>query len=453
MPSDSFWLRSSLPQYAALEQDLSADAVIVGGGLAGLLTALLLKQSGLDVVVLEGGRIGHGASGHTTAKVTAQHGPIYAKLIEKWGKAAARRYAQVQLAALSQMHGLTQALELDCDWVQQPACLFATTPQGEKVLEKEARAYQQMGLIAQYKLAETALPLPVRASLTLQDQAAFHPVKFMGGIAQALCKDSPCIYEHSRVLSVDVQQNIVYTDKAKVQAKWVVIATHYPIINLPGLYFARLKVERSCAMLLRGAPQIDTMAISVDPTVLSLRMADGNLLLGGANYPCGRQGKVNHYKMLEETARKYFPAARPMMVWSAQDAMPPDDLPFVGAYSKATPRLLVATGFGKWGMTNSMAAARLLQRRVLGKKDAEMAMLSPQRTGLHAAAGVAGQVLSTAGGMASGVGRLFNPACTHMGCRLSWNQDEQSWDCPCHGSRFEKSGDVLEGPAVKGLRV
>lgn len=475
---ESIWTKTvSLPSFPALHGDVKADVAVIGGGLAGILTADLLRREGADVVVLEAARIGSGQTGGTTAKLTAQHGLKYSQLIQDLGLEAARQYARANLAAVDRLRRLVAERHMDCDFTDCTAFLYTVGAPG--VLRAEYEACQALDMDV-FLTQDTALPFPAEA-LGLRHQARFHPLKLLAALAEGLT-----IYEHSRVLEVEDQQ--IKTSQGSVTAETIIFACHFPFINMPGYYFARQHQERSYVLALENAAELRDVYLGIDEGGLSFRSWGKYLLLGGGGHRTGDNRQGGKYDLLRQAACRYWPDCRVTAAWSAQDCMPMDGVPYIGRYAESRPHWLVATGFQKWGMSSSAAAAEILRDLALKREPAaDSAVFSPQRFRAGASAkqlaedtacsirGLGRRMLEPGrvsaeelpaghGGVVDldgekmGVYRDMNGElfavpikCPHLGCQLEWNPDEKSWDCPCHGSRFDYQGKLLEGPAQADL--
>lgn len=429
---ESIWNHGiSLPSFPPLEGDLETDILIVGGGLAGLLCAYRLKQAGAECVLIEAGRICGGATGNTTAKITSQHGLIYSRLLKKFGEDAARKYWQIQQRAIGEYRRL--AKEIDCDFRDTWHAVYGA--EQETALAEEAKALKALGIPFAYAGCEP-LPVPVKGAIRFQDQARFHPLKFAAGIAAGLR-----IYEHAPAR--EFAANTVVTDRGRIRAKKIIIATHFPILNKHGGYFLKLYQQRSYVLAVENAPEVDGMYLAAEEDGFSFRSQGSALLIGGGGHRTGK--KSRGWEPLETFVHRHFPQARILHRWANQDCMTLDGLPYIGAYSRATPELFVATGFNKWGMTNSMAAAMLLTDLVQGRENPYGELFSPQRSVFHPQLAV--NALESTRNLLTPT----RPRCPHLGCALKWNAQEQSWDCPCHGSRFSGEGKLLDGPATDDL--
>lgn len=430
---DSIWEKNvPIPRFSRLENDLRTDVLIIGGGLAGLLCAWNLTRAGIDCSLIEENCIMHGVSGRTTAKITSQHGLIYGKLLKQLGPERARMYWQVNEDALSVYREL--AKRADMDFVCQKSYIYATD--GPEKLEAEMAAYDKLKIPAQWE-SSLPLPFPVSGAICFDDQAQFHPLKFASHISKGLN-----IYENTKALSFEGNQ--VQTPRGTVTAKKIVIATHFPIWNKHGAYFMKLYQQRSYVIALENAEKIEGMYLDSAENGLSVRGAGNWLLLGGGGHRTGKKGLG--WCLPEQTAEKYYPQAQIAARWATQDCMSLDGMPYIGQYSKATPDLYVATGFRKWGMSTSMAAAMVLTDLIQNRDNPYAALFSPSRSMLHKQLFI--------NGMESSVNliRPTKPRCPHLGCALRWNPQEHSWDCPCHGSRFDKRGKLLNNPATDDMK-
>ncbi len=444
-----------IPEQPHLPGNLTTDIAVIGGGLAGILTAFYLAQAGKDVIVLEANRIGQGQTGGTTAKITSQHGLIYQHLTKTMGNKTARLYAAANQQAIQEYRRLIHDRSIFCDFKTNAACLYTTSR--KELLQKELTAAREAGISAQLEF-NTELPFPVEGALYFPDQAQFHPRKFLAAVAYPLT-----IYEHTPVLSLkrSGSQSMLYTPHGKVIAKQVVFACHYPFPLIPGFYFAKMYQKRSYVLQLEYTGQLKHMYLGIDPDGLSFRQIDQQLLLGGCGHRSGKSGAnhgnaVNPYEKLSDTARRLYPEAIIRGHWSAQDCMTLDHVPYIGTFSSRTPNWYVATGFQKWGMTSSMVAALLLTDVICGRKTPFLPVFAPNRfTPRASASELAVHMLESAKGLSAG---LFcrTPRCPHMGCKLEWNSTDEAWECPCHGSRFDELGHLESGPAqtdISGHRL
>ena len=482
------------PSFEPLGGDLEAHVVVIGAGVAGLTAAVLLKEQGRRVVVLDAGRVASGATGYTTAKVSVLHGLVYADLCHAYGVEGARHYAQANLTGMETVLALAQRYRIDCDLERRPAYTYTVEPSSVDAIHAEVAGARSAGLDAQFT-TDVDLPFPVAGAIRLDEQAQFHPRRYCLGLAQAVDGGGSRVFERTRVVGVDEAEDgcTVTTDRGAIHAGVVVEATHLPISDRGG-FFARTHPTRSYALCARlEGPVPQGMYLSIDTpsrSVRSARLGDEEVvILGGEGHKVGQDPDTRErYAALEAWARRQFPVTSIEYRWSAQDHMPVDDVPSVGPLAKGSERTFVATGFKKWGMTNGSAAGVMLADRLSGadndfaeffdtdrrnprqsiaelvKENANVVkrfVLDRVRTDSRSAEDLAvgeAAVLATADGQVAtyrddaGVLHQVSAVCTHLGCTVTWNTAETTWDCPCHGSRFTCDGGVVEGPAVKDLR-
>ena len=478
MVRKSLWdMTASARERKPLAGDISVNTVVIGAGMAGILTAHMLEQAGVSCVVLEAGRIGGGQTGHTTAKITSQHGMIYDRLLQSVGSKMAGQYAGANQEAIERYRILAEKYGIDCQWQDCPACPYTT--ENTRALCREYEAARRLGLPVKYK-ESARLPFPVKGVLEFSGQACFHPLKFLYKIAEDLQ-----VYEHTKVKHV--KNKHVLTDKGTVKAQNIVFACHYPFVNVPGYYFMRMHQERSYVMAVKNAEALDGMYYGIDRDGLSFRNMGDYLLLGGGGGRTGQQPAESPYEYLGRMADLYWPGCEEAACWSAQDCMSLDGIPYIGRFSRIRPNWYVATGFGKWGMTGSMVSAMIISSYICGRECTYGDVFSPQRLNISASAGDFFENIGYAaagffrqamwiprdkikplhpgqGAVVGYKGRKYGvykepsgnvymvPArCPHLGCLLKWNNAEKSWDCPCHGSRFDYRGRRLDEPSQEDI--
>lgn len=489
----SYWIATSdAPERPPLPGDAEADVVVVGGGITGLTTALLAARGGARVLVLEARRLATGTTGNTTAKVTTLHGLVYSELEGRLGLETARAYADLNRLGLEQVRALVSELGIDCDLTEMDAVTYTEQEERRGDVEREVEVATSLGLPASY--TETvSLPYPVAAAVRFTGQALFHPRRYALGLASAIETAGGVIHEGTRVLDagLDGDQVRLRTAQGVVQSDRVIIATLLPVVDRIGL-FARTEPSRSYA-LSAAAPEttVSAMYLSVDSPTRSVRPhpdpAGTKLIITGEEHKTGQEPEpMQRYDALERYARERL-GAEPEHRWSAQDYRSSDGLPFIGRLDPRSDRILGATGFRKWGMTNGTAAGVLLAERVLGrdhplagtfdttrvrplaggpsfvKANVDVARrfvgdrlrqkpsLDDVRPGEGAVIRLNGRDVA-AFRRQDGTVSAVSARCTHLGCLVGFNAAEHTWDCPCHGSRFDLDGRVIEGPATRRLR-
>jgi glycine/D-amino acid oxidase-like deaminating enzyme/nitrite reductase/ring-hydroxylating ferredoxin subunit len=490
----SLWVATApTTHFPTLQDMVTVDVAVLGGGIVGVTLALLLKRAGKRVALVESNRIVQGVTGYTTAKVTSGHNLIYAHLIDTFGEEAARVYAESNQAALERVARFVSDEGIACDFERKPNYCYGEAPEEQQQIEDEVAAAQRLGLPVQF-VSETGLPFPVVGAIRYENQAQFHPRKYLLHLARLIPGDGSWIFEQTRALDVEEgSPSRVITDTGVILAEDVVVATHFPILDR-GLFFARAYQQREYAICVRADASKDPggMYITVGSPTRSVRTApaeDGiRLIIGGEKHRPGEDpDNEERYRVLEDFARERFGVTTVEYRWSTQDVFSMDRLPYIGRLRPGAEHLYVATGFNAWGMTNGTLAAMIIADLILKVANVWAEFYDPNRLhlrasaptmikeGLNAARHLIGDRLTKRGAspsdIAPGEGEIVeisgkqlavykdeqgglhavSPVCTHMGCIVGWNSAEKSWDCPCHGSRFSTEGRVLHGPAVADL--
>lgn len=493
-PPQPYWLASvPRPEFPSLEEDIKVDAAIIGGGITGISSAYMLTKEGLKVAIIEADRILQGTTGHTTAKITSQHGLIYNKIKSKMSEEFAKQYADANETAIRTIERIAKEHSIECDYTTESAYVYTQRDGYIQEISDEVKTASDLGIKASY-VEEIPFKLQIKAAVRFDNQAQFHPHKYLLALIKELTGKGGTIYEQSRVVEIEESSPcVIKTNKnKKVTAEKVIIASHYPILNKPGMYFARIYPERSYVLAIKAKEKYPGgMYITAEEPGRSLRnqnTEDGELIfVGGEHHKTGQgEDTIKHYEALVDFADSIFTVEDIPYRWSTQDCMTLDEVPYVGHLTSQTPNMYVATGFRKWGMTNSTASAMLLHDLILHGKSPWQDVYSPSRKTVMASAkkfvieniNVADNLIEgklkpspedveikpeegkivKADGHRSGAYRdeqgtlhVVNTTCTHMGCELNWNSAEKTWDCPCHGSRFTYEGDIVEGPALNTL--
>ncbi len=493
----SVWLATSdadvQPALDDLEGALDVDVVVVGAGIAGLTTALLVQRQGASVAVVEAGRVGGGTTGGTTGKVTSQHGPTYDRLVRDVGEDRARLYAEANEQAIRTVADLVEETGADCQLVRAPSFLWAQDDAGVRDLVAEHEAAVRLGLPASLT-SDTDLPFPVASALRFDDQAHFHAVRYLTALARALVQRGGTVVEQTRAVGIEEDDDsaTVHTERGDVRARQVVVATLLPFVDRGG-FFAKARPNRAYGVAARlRSGGLTAMHMNIGEPTRSTRPWDNDgrpgIIVVGENHPTGEKGtSPAHWGELERWAREHFDIESFEYRWSAQDFITADHLPYVGRSPRMS-RTFVATGFRKWGLTNGTAAAEILAELLAGRDHRWLPVFDATRIGdastvarlvkdnvkvgadllkgyagrlrsesvTHLAPGEGGLVEVDGATVAAyrepdGTVHAVSPTCTHLGCTVEWNEAETSWDCPCHGSRFDRDGAVLDGPAVRPL--
>lgn len=492
--AESYWMATTPESsYPPLSGDTHMDVAILGGGMVGITTAFLLKEAGIpSVAVIEADRILTGVTGHTTAKITSQHNLIYDRLISKFGKEQAQQYADSNQAAIEKIASIVRSKNIACDFVRKPAYVYASSEESTGNIRNEVDAAQSLGLPASF---ESDLPLPFETygAVRFGNQAQFHPRKYLCALAKEIEGDGCHIFEKTRALKLEGDGPVtITTDKGTVKANRVIQATHFPIHDKPGLFFQRLHQSRSYVLGVRiEEPFPQGMFINAEEPVRSLRSQPAGkgelILVSGDGHRTGEGNEIDHYRNLEKWIRSVYSVNSIDYHWSTQDVITLDHVPYIGRLTSGNENLYVATGFRKWGMTTGTAAAMILTDLVLGRSNPWEEVYNPSRfkpiesaktffsQAAEATKGLVGdritpvhekasQILPGEGAIVkiegervaayrdkAGVLHTFDPSCRHMGCIVSWNNAEKTWDCPCHGSRYNAMGEVIKSPAAYGL--
>ena len=430
---DEIWTKDLLkPQFPALQGDVNTDVLIIGGGMAGILCALRLQQAGVECLLVEGKSIGLGITKGTTAVLSAQRDKRYAQWLSPLGKQNTKRYLNANLRAVEEFAELSR--QYPCDFSRADAYLYSL--HDKKAMEQEVKALRAFGFDASF-CDTLPIALPIAGAVRYPNMGQMHPLKLLYQLAQRLP-----VFEHTFVQQLDGTTAV--TQRGKIHAKRVIVATHFPFLNRHGMYFLKQYQARSYVIAYENAPEIGCTLDSDTADGFYLRNYGKYLIVGGGEHRTGK--KSRGFAPVEAFAKQYFPEATPVARWANQDCMSLDGLPYVGAYSPNLPNVYVATGFGGWGMTGSMVAARVLTDLLCGRNNPLASILDPARTM------AIGQLLANLGQTLVNFLTPTTPRCPHLGCALKWNRHEHSWDCPCHGSRFTAEGKLLNNPATKDAK-
>ncbi len=474
----SIWQKNCIiDKRPSLQHDLETDVAIIGAGISGLLIAEKLKEKGIKSVLIEANRIGSGQSGKSTAKISAQHDLIYQKLIQDFDLDQAKQYALMNLEAITDYEKLIFDQHIECDFQRTTSTLY--TKKQDKMIQDEINSARLCGLDPFYD-DHLSLPFETSCGITLKNQAQFDPMQFMKAISE-----KHEIYEKTKV--TQVKDNTIFTESHTIQAQKIVFACHFPFINFPGLYFARMHQSRTSCLALDHTSKLDGCFLSIDEDGLSFRNSKYGLIFGGMSHRCGEKMEKDNYIQLSETAQSIFPYSSIICNWSAQDCMTLDHVPYIGQYAASRPDWYVATGYNKWGMTTAMVAAKIISQMIFDH-DENKTIFNPNRFNSASISPLIQNSISAAKGLALenltlpedsisklpiGHGGIINiheqsygvykkseeeiyivsSRCPHLGCQLTWNPNEKTWDCPCHGSRFDYKGNLIDGPAQISIKI
>lgn len=492
--AESIWMETT-PEtsYEILEDDITVDVAVVGGGIAGITTAAKLKEAGQSVAVIERDRVLAGVTGYTTAKLTSLHGLIYDHLIKHFDEKQAQQYADANETAIDEIESTVEDRDIDCDFERVPSYTYTESADNRQQIKDEVDAAKRLDLPAS-GTESTELPFDVASAIKFDEQAYFHPRKYLLALTEDIPGDGSHVFENTTATGVeDGQPCTVSTEHGSVTADAVVIATHYPVSD-QARYYERLSPKRSYVLAVCLADDVpEGMYYSQEEPYFSIRPhpsgEESMALIGGQSHRTGHGGStIDRYRKLEQEADNRLDVESIEYRWSTQDFVSVDRVPFIGRLGPQTENVYVATGFGGWGMTNGTVAGLLLSDLVLGNENPWQEVYEPMRFNEEASGDSfrqhnehdvkhyledydekpqAGDVDSIANGEAKildgesgptavyreedGSTHAVSAVCTHMGCLVDWNDSERSWDCPCHGSRFSYDGEVLHGPATSAL--
>ncbi|TDF92804.1 FAD-dependent oxidoreductase [Paenibacillus piri] len=495
---ESLWIASSsIPSFPKLTNNIKVDVAIVGAGISGVTTAYLLSKQGLKVALIEAGKMLNGTTGHTTAKITAQHDLIYNEFISHFGEEQTKLYYEANREALHFIKQTVHEHQILCDFSEEDAYVYTNSDDYEQKLAAEYSAYEALEIPGAY-IKQAPLPFPTKAAVVMRNQAQFNPIPYLTYLVNDAVQQQGCqIYEHTTAVSMEKGNPATLFTKEgyRITSDYVISCSHFPFIDGGGFYFAKMHARRAYILAVKTAkPFPRGMFISAEEPKRSLRSTTVNgesmVLIAGESHKTG-QGicTLQHYEALKMFGEEQLGIKEINYRWSAQDLVTLDKLPYIGQTASDDPNILVATGYKKWGMTTGTAAALLIEKLVTGKKSPYQELFKPARFHAdpslktfivqnadvvnHFVSGKLGMIFKNpeelnidegavvrANGKRAGAYRdqqgqlhIVDTTCTHMGCEVEWNDGERTWDCPCHGSRFSYRGEVLEGPAKKPLKI
>ncbi|XBD02179.1 FAD-dependent oxidoreductase [Pseudalkalibacillus hwajinpoensis] len=487
-------MENSLEAHPPLREDMSTDVVIVGGGITGITAGYLLANEGKKVIIIESDRLLNGTTGHTSAKITAQHDLIYDEFLNHFGQEKAKLYYEANNDALQFIKQTVDTLSISCSYSEEDAYLYASTEEYARKLSNEMRAYQKLGIQGEF-MNSIPIDVSVKAAISMKNQGQFDPIAYLAPLIQNFKEKGGQVFEQTVAIDVEKGSNPVIITKtgAKITCETIIASTHFPFYDGNALYFSRMYAERSYVLAAKTKKAYPGgMYLSAENPKRSLRShtlgGEKLVLFGGESHKTGQGHRMSdHYQALKFFGEETFGLTEVLYRWSAQDLFTLDKLPYIGPVTKSEPNILIATGFHKWGMTNGTAAALLFRDYILEKTNPYLDLFTPSRfyadpsikTFLVQNADVAGQFVKgklsfptkqvsdlnideaavvrvngkKAGAYKDKHGKLHvvDTTCTHLHCEVAWNDDDRTWDCPCHGSRFNIDGQVVEGPAEKPL--
>ena len=496
---NSYWIDSTknMDKSAPIDNDYIVDVCIIGAGICGLSTAYYLAKKGKNVIVIDKNLIGEKTSGHTTAKITSGHGLIYKYLIDSYGIEFARGYYDANEKAIENIKQIVDEENIKCDFEYQPNYIYTINKNEIEKIKDEVDSINDLDKDKAEFVTALDVPFETRGAIKMKDQAQFHPRKYMYGLAKSITQNGGLIFTNSvvKVVKRENKEYVTYTNNYKIKSKYVVLTTHYPFINSPGFYFSKMYQVTSYAIAIEDNNNFfEGMYITSNEPSLSFRTAiDGDkrlLIIGGGNHKTGYSPDSEDtfgYKYIEKEAKKLYPDCNILYKWNTRDCVTLDKIPYIGQFSSLMPNMYVATGFNKWGMTSSNVAANIIADGIIGIDNRYASIFNSKRfkpiknreelkhmgkqiihsfitsrikipeKDLSAIKNDNGGIIRVEG-IPIGIykdknGNIYavEPTCTHLGCLLTWNNIDKTWDCPCHGSRFDYNGKNIYEPAVEDL--
>jgi glycine/D-amino acid oxidase-like deaminating enzyme/nitrite reductase/ring-hydroxylating ferredoxin subunit len=479
--------------FPSLHDDLHVDVAIIGGGITGLTTAMILGKAGMRVAVLDAGRIGDGTTGHSTGNLYAPVDWHLYAISDKWDTDTMQAVAHSRQDAVDLVEMTVRSYGIDCQFARRPFYLFATSANHREVetIEREYRAAIDAHLNARV-VKSLPLSLHVEKALIIEGQAQFHPLNYVRGLAERLATDGCRIYENSEVMAIDDRQGLVRTDGGQVRADHIVMATHTP----KGVFAVQMEMQVFREYGIAARLHSDTYPTGIFWSVgtkHSIRSVESNgdrfLIVVGEKHKTGEDADAERRTYnLERFAREHFDVANVAYAWSAQQYRSADELPYIGR-AGGSQRTYIATGFASDGLTYGTLAAMTISEAIFGRESKWSDLYEPDRIepvkaaqgSTHESADVVRHLTSemfmqypeTFAQVPAGEGKVLevdgeklavyraeddtltavSALCTHLQCTVHWNDAEKSWDCPCHGSRFTRDGMIIEGPALAPLEV
>ncbi len=450
-------------KFRILEQNIETDVCVIGGGIAGISVAYYLAKEGKKVAVLEKDRICSKTSGGTTGKITSQHHLFYNYLIQSQNKDFAKKYLKANEEAIQNIEEIIQTEKIDCDFERKSAFVWTKNLDKLQMIKAEVESVKSLGKNPKFT-NEIEILGKIEGAIEFENQAQFHPVKYVNGLAKSILENGGEIFENTKVVEYQ-KRDKEFTVLAEaegntkqVKAKYVVVCTRYPIFNVPGFYFLKMYQELEYGIAIKTDTKLKGMYVSVEVPTISFRDYEENgenyILVVGNGHKTGEKTEENGFEVLENFAKTYFPDKEIVYRWNAEDTIGLDKIPYIGEYSEVRENMYVATGFKKWGMTSSNVAANLITDKIMGRKSQYEEIFNSTRLEAIKNHEEMKNMLKEVGEsviMPRLKGEKGKKYCAHLGCEVTWNDVTKTWDCPCHGSRYEPDGKLVEGPSVHDL--
>lgn len=466
-------------------KNIDTDILIIGGGIAGMSTAYFLMNSNKKIILIDKGSIGMGITCKTTAKLNYLQGIIYQQLEKSFNKKVSKLYWDSQMEAIELIKKIIEKERINCDLEKCNSFIFTKEDKGIEKIKKEKEILESFGVKCK-EVSSLPIHFPIKYGIAVPETYTFHPLKYIEGLKK-IVKKKINIYENTIALEITKEQNtwITKTNLGTITSKYVVVACHYPFFLFPGLIPIKTYIKREYVNAskfdLSGSP---FTAISIDSTLHSIRFYQNYIIYGSNQHRL--TNKIRYQDNYEKSKYdfKRLLSRKPEYTWMNQDIMSNDNLPIIGIMDKKKPNLLIATAFGSWGMTNGTIAGKVLSDIILEKSNKYIALFQPQRINatniiqsiigaLHYSKVYAQTTIKKnpifennqvyiikINGKYYGVyydeqgeKHIVDHKCPHMKCNLVFNNQEKTWDCPCHGSRFDIDGNVIEGPSNHSIHI
>lgn len=498
---NSYWMDTVKEgkEYEKLKENMETDICIIGGGITGISTAYNLARKQLKITVIEKGKVGSQTTGKSTAKVTSQHGLFYKYLKDSKGIDFAKFYYEANEEAIENIRKIIERENIGCDFEKQSAYVVATKQEEIQKIKDEVEVVREFGGNARYvekeEISKKVPELNPLAAIEFENQAQFNSYKYVTKLAEVCENLGIKIYENTKAVDIKKEDDyyiIEIEEGCLIKCKHLVITTKYPIVNVPGFYFMKMYQSTSYGISMHVKEKLfDGVYITSSSPKISLRMAKADdyvLIVVGSDNKTGENiDLTNSYKNLENIAKKMYPEGKVENYWNTEDCITLDKIPYIGKYSTMWENAYVATGFNKWGMTTSNVAANIIADMILGRKNKyESVFVSTRVEPVKNRQEVGNMLKETVNSLVikkfvlpekekqnlkEGEGKIIDidgekvgaykdkdgkiytvsSKCAHLGCELIWNNLDKTWDCPCHGSRYDYTGKMIYGPTVKDL--
>ena len=416
-------------EFLSLKDNIKTEVLIIGGGITGILCAYELKKRNIDYVLVEKDRIGNNITKNTTAFISAQHETLYQDIAKDKGIDKALEYLNLNLNAINEYKKINETYDIEFE----ECCSVLYTTKDENIIYREKSILDKMGYPTKI-IDKIPLPIHIKKGILFYNQATIHPLKCINSLSKELN-----IYEKTKIIKII--KNKAYTETNEISFRKLIIATHYPIINKKGFYFMKLFQRRSYVVAIKDNMNIKDTYCSIDEDGLYFRSYKNHLIVGGND----RDTKTVCNKALIQRVQEIFKNKEIEYKWSNQDCISIDGIPYIGRHSLMHKNWFVSTGYNMWGFTWAMSASKIIADMIEGKKTTTLT--NPQRFIIKK------KLFSNILNSVKNLVNLKKTRCSHLGCALHYNETDGVWECPCHGSRFDIAGKVIDGPATKDINL